>query len=193
MRKMLVFSDLHANRRALEDIIPVLREVDMSVFCGDLVGYGKDIDYCVDFVLKNIDFIVAGDHDRLATTKESLRNQLPAVRESTLYARSKLSSEQKKLISSLPTEVWYENIYITHSINDDYLRTEKDFKRLCDRMDKDTNYAFFGHTHEQVLFKHGDKTVINPGSITKGRRGFHRSYAMIRGDNIKFVDLEDIP
>lgn len=193
MRKMLVFSDLHANRRALEDIIPVLREVDMSVFCGDLVGYGKDIDHCVDFVLKNIDFLVAGDHDRLATTKESLRNQLPAVRESTLYTRSKLSSEQKKLISSLPTEVWYENIYITHSINDDYLRTEKDFKRLCDRMGKGTNYAFFGHTHEQVLFKHGDKTVINPGSITKGRRGFHRSYAMIRGDNIKFVDLEDIP
>ena len=192
MTNMLVFSDLHANKRALEDIISVLREVDLSVFCGDLLGYGKDIDYCVDFVLKNIDFVVAGDHDRLATTRESLRKQLPIVRDSTVYTRSKLSTEQKKLISNLPTEIWYENIYITHSINDDYLRTEKDFKRLCDRMGKETKYAFFGHTHEQVLFKNGDKTVINPGSITKGRRGFRRSYVIIRGDNVEFVDLGDV-
>jgi len=192
MRNLLVFSDLHANRRALDDIVPALRKVDLSVFCGDLLGYGKDIDYCVDFVLKNIDIVVAGDHDRLATTRESLKKQLPVVRESTLYTRSKLSAAQRKLISSLPTEVWYEDIYATHSINDDYLRTEKDFKRLCSRMRKDTNYAFFGHTHEQALFKNGGKTVINPGSITKGRRGSNRSYALIRDGKVEFVDLEDI-
>jgi putative phosphoesterase len=192
MRNILVFSDLHANRRALEDIIPVLPEADISVFCGDLLGYGRDIDYCMDFVLKNVDLVVAGDHERLATSRESLKNQLPAVRESTIYTRSKLSKEQKKMISSLPTEIWYEDMYITHTINDGYLRTEKDFKRLYDRLHKDTNYVFFGHTHEQVLSKQNNKIFINPGSITKGRRGFHRGYVTIRGENIKFVELEDI-
>jgi putative phosphoesterase len=192
MRKMLVFSDLHANRRALEDISPVLKEVDLSVFCGDLLGYGKDIDYCIDFVLKNVDLVVAGDHERLAVTNESLERQLPVVVESTLYNRSKLSAEQKKMISSLPTEIWHEDMYITHSINDDYLRIEKDFNRLYDRMHRDTNYALFGHTHEQVLVKYKNKTIINPGSITKGRRGFHRSYVIIHGEHIEFVNLEDI-
>jgi putative phosphoesterase len=192
VRKILVFSDLHANRKALEDIIPLLREVDLSIFCGDLLGYGKDIDYCINFVLKNVDLVVAGDHERLAVTKENLENQLQMVRESTLYVRSKLSAGQKKMISSLPTEIWYEDMYITHSINDCYLRTEKDFKRLFNRMHRDTNYAFFGHTHEQVLVKHKNKTIINPGSITKGRRGFHRSYVIMRGEDVEFVNLEDI-
>lgn len=192
MRKMVVFSDLHANRQALEDIIPVLQKADLTVFCGDLLGYGKDIDYCIDFILKNVDLVVAGDHERLATTQESLERRLPVVRESTLYTRSKLSAEQKKIISSLPTEIWYEDIYVTHSINDDYLRTDKDIKRLYERMHKDTNYSFFGHTHEQAQLKYRDKTIVNPGSITKGRRGFHRSYAIVRGDNVEFVNLEDI-
>jgi putative phosphoesterase len=192
MRGILVFSDLHANKRALEDILPVLQEVDISVFCGDLLGYGRDIDYCMDFVLKNVDLVVAGDHERLATSRESLKGQPPLVRESTIYTRSKLSKEQKRMISSLPTEIWYEDMYITHTINDDYLRTEKDFKRLYDRLQKDTNYVFFGHTHEQVLSKQNNKILINPGSITNGRRGFHRGYVTIRGENIKFVELEDI-
>jgi predicted phosphodiesterase len=157
-----------------------------------LLGYGKDIDYCIDFVLENIDLVVAGDHERLATTNENLERQLPVVRESTLYTRSKLSAKQKKMLSSLPTEIWYEDLYITHSIGDDYLRTEEDFRRLCDKMRKDTNYAFFGHTHEQVLFKNEKKIVINPGSITKGRRGFNRSYVIVRGEDVEFVNLEDI-
>ena len=192
MTDVFVFSDLHANKRALEDIIAVLEEVDLSVFCGDLLGYGKDIDFCIDFVLKNIDLVALGDHERLAITNEDLSRQLPVVRESTLYTRSKLSAEQKKMLSSLPTEIWYENMYITHSINDDYLRSENDFKRLRDRMHKDTNYAFFGHTHEQVLVKYENKTIVNPGSITKGRRGFNRSYVIMSGDRIEFVNLERI-
>ncbi|MCJ7633444.1 metallophosphatase family protein [Candidatus Bathyarchaeota archaeon] len=192
MPNILLFSDLHANKRALEDIIAVLEEVDLSVFCGDLLGYGKDIDFCIDFVLKNIDLVVLGDHERLAIGNEDLGSQLPVVRESTLYTKSKLSAEQKKMLSSLPTEIWYENMYITHSIGDDYLRTEKDFRRLYDKMRKETNYAFFGHTHEQVLFEYKGKKVINPGSITKGRRGFNRSYMIMSGDRIEFVNLERI-
>jgi putative phosphoesterase len=192
LRKTVVFSDLHANRQALKDIMPVLQEADLTIFCGDLLGYGKDIDYCIDFILKNVNLVVAGDHERLATTQENLEKQLPIVRESTLYTRSNLSAEQRKIISSLPTEIWYEDIYMTHSINDDYLRTPRDIKRLYERMHKDTNYAFFGHTHEQALLKYKDKTIVNPGSITKGRRGFRRSYAIVRGDNVEFVNLEDI-
>jgi len=192
MKKILVFSDLHANKRALMDLTPIIEEVDLSIFCGDLLGYGRDIDYCIDFILKNIDLVVLGDHDRLAITDESLERQLPVVRESTLFTRSKLSTAQIEAISSLPKEIWYKNIYVTHSIGNDYLRKEDDFKRLYEKMHKDTKYAFFGHTHEQILYKYNNKVIINPGSITKGRRGFYRSYVIIHGESIKFVNLEAI-
>jgi len=192
MRKLLVFSDLHANKRALTELSPILDDVDLSIFCGDILGYGKDIDYCLDFILNNVDLVVSGDHERFAATNENLEGQLPVVRESALYTRSKLSKKQIEQLSSIPKEIWFEDIYITHSLNDDYLRTGMDFRRLLAKMPNGTRYAFFGHTHEQVHYEIGDKIIVNPGSITKGRKGFHRSYALIQGNNVEFVNLEDI-
>ena len=192
MKSILVFSDLHANSRALEDIIPVLKEVDLSIFCGDILGYGKDIASCIDFVLNNIDLVVIGNHERLAVSEEDIGSQIPAVQKSTLYNRSKLTSKQKELLMALPTEIWYEDFYITHSIKDDYLRTDADFEKLFSRMREDTRYAFFGHTHEQVLISRNNKTIINPGSITKGRRGLQRGYVLMHSGEIAFVRLEPI-
>jgi putative phosphoesterase len=192
MKNILVFSDLHANSRALEDILPVLKDVDLSIFCGDILGYGKDIDSCCDFVLNNIDIVVIGNHERLAVSEEDIVSQIPAVQKSVLYTRSKLTSKQKGLLISLPTEIWYEDLYITHSINDEYLRTEAGFEKLFKKMREDTRYAFFGHTHEQVLFSRNNKTIINPGSITKGRRGLKRGYVLMNSGEVDFVRLEPI-
>jgi len=114
------------------------------------------------------------------------------VRESILFTRSKLTMEQIKIISSLPKEICYENIYVTHSIGDNYLETKNDFKRLGKIVAKDIKYIFFGHTHEKVIYKYNNKILINPGSITKGRRGFGRGYLILDGENIQFVNLEDI-
>jgi len=192
MKRILVFSDLHANKQALTDVIPIIKEVDLSIFCGDIIGYGKDIDYCIDFVLNNIDLVVLGNHDRLAITDEDLKRQPPIIRDSTLFTRRNLSRVQIEAISSLPKEIWYENIYVTHSLGDDYLRKEDEIKRLYEKMHENTKYAFFGHTHEQILYKYNNKLIINPGSISKGRRGFSRSYVIITGEEINFVNLEAI-
>jgi putative phosphoesterase len=192
MKDILVFSDLHSNSRALEDIIPLLNDVDLSIFCGDIIGYGKDIDSCIDFVLNNIDLVVIGNHERLAASEEDLGSQTIAVQKSTLYNRRKLTSKQRELLISLPTEIWYEDLYVTHSINDEYLRTEVGFDKLFKKMREDTNYAFFGHTHEQVLISRNNKTIINPGSITKGRRGLQRGYVLMNAGKLIFVRLEPI-
>jgi predicted phosphodiesterase len=192
MKDILVFSDLHANSRALEDIIPLLDDVDLSIFCGDIIGYGKDIDFCIDFVLNNIDLVVIGNHERLAVSEEDLGSQTPVVQKSALYTRRKLTAKQRDLLVSLPTEIWYEDLYVTHSINDEYLRTEADFDKLFKKMREDTSYAFFGHTHEQVLISRNNKTIINPGSITKGRRGLQRGYVLMNTARLIFVRLESI-
>jgi len=195
MNKILIFSDLHANKQSLKDIKSLIKEADLSIFCGDILGYGKDIDYCIDFIFNNVDIIVLGNHDRMAITNESLEGQDSVVRESIRFTRNKLSTAQIKAISSLPKEVLYEDMYITHSIGDDYLRKENDFKRLCEICSKKHNnakYIFFGHTHEQVFYKCNDKIIVNPGSITKGRRGFPRGYAIFERGKITFTNLKSI-
>jgi predicted phosphodiesterase len=188
----LVFSDLHANKQALNDIVPVVDRIDLSIFCGDILGYGRDIDACIDFILDNVDLAVLGNHDRMAVSEESLENQLPVVKQSVLYTRAHLSKQQRERISSLPREIWHDDLYITHSIDDKYLREPKDFQQLLKRRGANTKYFLFGHTHERVLFRHGNDVVLNPGSITKGRRNFSRGYALIEDGDIRFVDLEAI-
>ena len=192
MERILVFSDLHANKRAAKDLLSAIENVDLTICCGDFLGYGKEIHFCTDFVLQNIDLVVQGDHERLAATNEPLDRRLQIVRESTLYTRSQLSSNETNFLSSLPTEITYNNIFVTHSIGDRYLRTAEDLIQLCDIAPKNAKYLFFGHTHEQVLFKHENKIVINPGSITKGRRGFKRGYAIVDDENVQFVNFGDI-
>jgi putative phosphoesterase len=192
MSTTLVFSDLHANKRALNDIVPVISGVDLSIFCGDILGYGRDIDYCVNFILDNVDLVVQGNHDRMAISNESIENQLPVVKESVLYTRAHLSKQQRELLSSLPREIWHNDFYVTHSVEDKYLRDSKDFRLLLERRDPNTKYFLFGHTHERVLYRQGNDVFLNPGSITKGRRSFSRGYALIENGDIRFVDLEAI-
>jgi putative phosphoesterase len=192
MQKILVFSDLHANKRAAEDIKPLINKVDLSVFCGDILGYGKDIDYCIKFVLENIDLVVIGNHDRMAITNEDLEGQEPIVRESIIFTRRRLSEKDREAIAALPKEIWQNNIYVTHSIGDLYLRREEEYRKILERMRKHTEYGFFGHTHEQVCFEYRNKFIVNPGSISKGRAGRPRSYVIIDGGKIEFKCMGSI-
>jgi len=190
--KMVVFSDLHANKQSLHDIKPALKDADLSIFCGDILGYGQDLRACIDLIFQHVDLAVLGNHDRMSINKENLNNQHPVVRDSIEYTRKKLSNEQVLLLSSLKSEIYFEDMYITHSLGDDYLRSKKDLIRLINHASPETRYIFFGHTHEKVLFEHNGKLVINPGSITKGRNGFKRGYVQIEDDEIEFTDLEEI-
>jgi len=192
MSTTVIFSDLHANKRALQDIGPAVKKADLSIFCGDVVGYGVDIDSSIDFIKNNVDRVVAGNHDRLAVSNVDLSDQPAAVQKTITYTRRMLSHKQIEFLSSLPYELWFEDIYVTHSIGDAYLRSSQELKKLYERMKKGTKYAFFGHTHEQVLCKHDDKVIVNPGSITIGRRGNTRGYALMQSDDIQFVGLSAI-
>jgi len=192
MREILIFSDLHANEKALRDIFPSIKRADLSIFCGDLLGYGVDIDSSIDFIFKHVDLAVAGNHDRLAITDVDLTDQPQAVKKSIAYTRQKLSREQVKLLATLPTEIWFEDMYITHSIGDQYLRTRQELKILYQNLKQRTKYGFFGHTHEQLLCQFEDKIIINPGSIAIGRKGSGRGFVLIKDEKIQFVNLDPI-
>ena len=99
----------------------------------------------------HVDLAVLGNHDRMSINKENLNNQHPVVRDSIEYTRKKLSNEQVLLLSSLKSEIYFEDMYITHSLGDDYLRSKKDLIRLINHASPETRYIFFGHTHVWIL------------------------------------------
>ncbi|QDU85716.1 phosphodiesterase [Planctomycetes bacterium Pla163] len=63
--RIAVISDLHANREALEATWKDLgrREYDRLVCTGDIVGYGPDPAFCVDFVREHCEWSLMGNHD----------------------------------------------------------------------------------------------------------------------------------
>lgn len=60
-----VFSDIHANRPALEAVLRDSEDADFDeVWClGDVVGYGADPDDCVELVRERCDVCLVGNHD----------------------------------------------------------------------------------------------------------------------------------
>src|SRR4051794_41903350 len=64
--RILLLSDIHANRPALEAI---REEFDVCLFLGDLVDYGVEPGPCIAWVRKNARYAVRGNHDHGAAQR----------------------------------------------------------------------------------------------------------------------------
>ena len=69
--RYIIFSDLHSNLEALNQFEKEIETIahDKLVCLGDIVGYGVDPNPCVEWVMKNVNFSVAGNHDWAAVNK----------------------------------------------------------------------------------------------------------------------------
>ena len=65
MNKIGIISDIHANHKALEKALGILKEehVNKTFVCGDVVGYGKHPNECCEKIRALNCQVVAGNHD----------------------------------------------------------------------------------------------------------------------------------
>lgn len=63
--KVAVISDLHSNRHSLEAVYEHIRSQGIqTIYClGDVVGYGPQPEFCVDFVRGHTELCLMGNHD----------------------------------------------------------------------------------------------------------------------------------
>jgi predicted phosphodiesterase len=63
--KVALISDLHSNREALEAVFAHIRSQGIGrIYClGDVVGYGPEPEFCVDFVRGHAELCLMGNHD----------------------------------------------------------------------------------------------------------------------------------
>src|SRR5579862_6909704 len=64
--KVLIFSDIHGDLRALERVIDV--EADYYVAAGDLVNFGRGLDRCGEILRRRADrmYVLPGNHETAA-------------------------------------------------------------------------------------------------------------------------------
>jgi diadenosine tetraphosphatase ApaH/serine/threonine PP2A family protein phosphatase len=100
-----LFSDVHANREALEATLDHARRAGISrfIFLGDYVGYGADPGYAVDTVMREVEggaVALLGNHDAAIVSGTAGMNSVAA--EAIEWTRPKLDATQREFLTRLP-------------------------------------------------------------------------------------------
>jgi predicted phosphodiesterase len=172
--KFLIVTDIHGNREALEAVLKDARsQYDRIVCLGDIVGYGADPNFIVDWARANVSAIVRGNHDAVCAGLESLSRFNDAAADAAAWSRRVLSPKNLAYLKRLPAGPFlYEGFDLAHGSpfgEYDYLCSTSDVAAIRGRMT--TPLTFFGHTHDQGGFqikRNGKVNVINPQSLPMG-------------------------
>jgi predicted phosphodiesterase len=191
--KFLIVSDIHGNREALEAVLKDARgQYDRIVCLGDIVGYGADPNFIVDWARGKVSAIVRGNHDAVCAGLESLSWFNDNAADAAAWSRRVLSPKNLAYLKALPAgPLPHEGFDLAHGSpfgEYDYLCSSADVAAISDRIA--TPLTFFGHTHQQggfqvkskgkiaLLNPHRvlrlaprSKYLVNPGSVGQPRDG----------------------
>jgi diadenosine tetraphosphatase ApaH/serine/threonine PP2A family protein phosphatase len=100
-----LFSDIHANREALEACLEHAHRAGISrfVFLGDYVGYGADPAFAVDTVMREVEagaVALRGNHDAAIISGTGGMNHIAA--EAIDWTRPRLNATQREFLNQLP-------------------------------------------------------------------------------------------
>lgn len=205
--KILVISDIHANRTALEAVLENAGEWD-AVWClGDLVGYGPEPNRCLE-IIRDLPGLVClrGNHDSAVSGLTSVGQFNYSAQQVLHWTRKKLTDENRTYLASLPTRKTTGDVTLAHGSPRrptweyimDTSTARKNFAHF------DTDYCLVGHSHFPVLYiqREGSsqvesaplggheerrlikRSIVNPGSVGQPRDQDPRaSYAIYHPDS----------
>jgi predicted phosphodiesterase len=190
--KILVISDIHANITALDTVLQAAGEIDAAWCLGDIVGYGADLNECVERVrsLPNL-LCVKGNHDRAISDSDSLAEFNYAASQAILLSRKMISEENIAFLQGLPEVLTTELATLAHGSPRnpiwEYILDSHTAQENLDFIS--TPLAFVGHSHLPLMFAYADgnqqisrrlplpgstiqvtgKAILNPGSVGQPR------------------------
>lgn len=197
--RILLVSDLHSNRPALEAI---REKFDLALCLGDLVEYGVEPGPCIAWTRQHCAHTVRGNHDHGAA------HNVPAVPNNTHgfkyitaatrpLGRQKLAEDERSFLARLPLTRFLTlkglRYLLVHATPRDPLDEFAlgDAEVWAKRLEGiAADIVCVGHTHRPFVLEINGKLLVNPGSVGLQRDGDPRaSYAILEG---RSVDLRRI-
>lgn len=207
-----ICSDIHSNACAFRSVLQSMKDngVERKICLGDLVGYGPDPDECVQLARDNMDVCLIGNHDSVASGKESSEGFNQYAKKAIDWTSQHLSKDSVEYLHSLPYKVEENDIFFVHaspySPQSWFYITE-----LEDALDAFDNfkerYCFVGHTHSPVIVANREQAIpkildeyeytiedterllVNVGSVGQPRDRDPRSCWCFLDTNAKSVRL----
>jgi putative phosphoesterase len=193
--KLLVISDIHGNKEALDAVIEVTH--DEVVCLGDIVDYGPSPGECIDLLVEQDIPTVMGNHDNaVAFGMEcgcgyEYKHLSQSTREYTWYAISEAQLEfLRKLPLYLEREENGRRLYFTHGSPVsfyDYIKPDTPENVVEGYIENiDAEFIFIGHSHIPFVRNVRGVTLINPGSVGQPRDGdTHASCAVFDTETLQ--------
>lgn len=217
MRHAIV-SDVHANLEALTAVFRALdrQRVDRVVCLGDIVGYNADANECIDLLRGARASVVAGNHDRAATSDEPPVLFSRTARTALRWTKRRLRDDAREWLAALPTfKIEAAGFFLVHASldpapnEDNYISTVLDAEASFEAMDRfgfEPRIGFFGHTHRPVVYRstkievdriYGREVplegparwLVNPGSVGVSRDADPRAAFAVFDDATNVVSF----
>lgn len=219
--RLLVLSDIHANRTALDAALEAVRGRWDRVIClGDVVGYGPDPNEVVDRMRELGGVTIRGNHDKAGCGLEDPADFNPVARSAALWTREQLRPENREYLQKLPIgPLEVDGISVVHGAfhdEDEYVFAPA--QAIDGLLDSPSAVTFFGHTHMQGGFllrdnevtaihlraapgqqfatlkiEDGTHYLLNPGSVGQPRDGDARAAFAISDLDHHAVEFWRVP
>ena len=158
--KYMVISDIHGEINNLNRVLDIYKYENCSklIILGDLFNYG--IDY----------------------NREDIINRLNLMKKNIVAARGNCDNNISGILFDIPyinkINLNNKKIFLTHG----HLYNKESLLKL------DSDIILIGHSHISNIENINDKLIVNPGSISKSRRG-ENSFAIIDNEFISIKNL----
>ena len=160
--KYMIISDIHGGIYELNKVLDIYFKEHCSklLILGDLFDYGFDI------------------------TRNDIVSKLNSMKDSIIAVRGNCDNNIKDILFDMPytnnINLNNKNITLTHG----HLYSKNYLSEL------DTDIIFIGHSHVTNIETINNKLFINPGSISKSRRG-DNSFAIVDDNKITIRNLNN--
>ena len=219
--RILILSDLHANRTALDAALDAAKGRWDRVLClGDVVGYGPDPNEVTAKIRELGALTIRGNHDKAVCGLMPADDFNPVARAAADWTRAAMLPENLEFLRALPSgPVETDGLVLVHGAlrdEDEYVFTPA--QALEGLLDSAGPVTFFGHTHHQGGFSYRDsqlevlqlrpraredftalrleptrRYLLNPGSVGQPRDGDPRAAFAIAELDHQVVEFWRIP
>ncbi len=190
MARILVLSDIHGNKDALDAVLADAGEVDAIWCLGDMVGYGPQPVACLEWVRNHCDIVLSGNHDYAAFAPEVIASFNPFAAAAATWTRDQLTDDEIVFLRSLDSEIEIDGVTLAHGSPADPIWTY--ILTVVEARDAFAAFTgarcFVGHTHTACYYREDasgiqravrdnddplsladGRYIINPGSVGQPR------------------------